>query len=241
MTVNDSVRGTGDGPAHGTDARTRGPYFCHCPDACEPFRAVRRRREKRRLYDRTQGVVWRVDPARVATFIADLHAQGVAYTAIARATGVSKSVIHAVVHGQRTLILRSVEQRILGVDVGALLASPVRSHVDATGTVRRIRGMAANGHTFRSMADELGVTYQHISELANGHPPGVTRMLADRVRRLYDTWSMTLGPSVRNRRRAVTEGWAPPIAWEYVDIDDPAAVPTGVRRRRHVDHAKAVA
>ncbi len=194
------------------------------------------------MYERTKGVVWKVDPGPAAAFVRDLHAQGVAYTAIAQAAGISKSMIHDLLHGGRGVILRATERRIMAVDVDALRTSTVRVHVDSTGTTRRIRAMAANGHSFRAMAEALEVSYQHVSELANGKRPGVTRALADRTRALYDAWSMTLGPSERNRMRAVRERWAPPMAWEYVDMDDPAASPYGARRRhRRVDHAKDVA
>jgi hypothetical protein len=44
---------------------------------------------------------------------------------------------------------------------------------------------------------------------------------------VYDELNATEGPSKRLRACAKTRGFHPPMAWDYVDIDDPKAKPFG--------------
>lgn len=95
---------------------------------------------------------------------------------------------------------------------------------------RRIHALAAIGWTYAELGPRLGVTSQNIGYLAGRTTGMVERGIARRVIRLYDELSMTPGTSNISRQRAISRGWAPPLAWD--DIDDPNAVPdTGVRVR----------
>ena len=53
----------------------------------------------------------------------------------------------------------------------------------------------------------------------------VQRRTAEKVARLYDELSMVAGPSTRATTEAKRKGWAPPLAWDEEDLDDPAAKP----------------
>lgn len=96
--------------------------------------------------------------------------------------------------------------------------------VDATGTKRRIRALAAIGWTFAQIGTHAGYTTKGgIKELT--HRDRVNRAQAERVREVYDKLSMTPGPSPHARDRARHAGWPPPLAWDDSTIDDPAAEP----------------
>lgn len=96
--------------------------------------------------------------------------------------------------------------------------------VDATGVHRRIEALAAMGWTLQHVAERIGVCRKvvcgwHVNAT-------VYRSTRDRVQAAYNELAMTPGPSKATRALAVRRGFAPPLAWEGVDIDDPAAVPS---------------
>ncbi len=95
------------------------------------------------------------------------------------------------------------------------------AHIPAVGTVRRLQALATIGHTFGSIAAELGVTTQAVERISKAAL--VRRITAARIGNIYDRWSGTPGPSTICRRRAVARGWAPPLAWD--NIDDPNEKP----------------
>lgn len=117
--------------------------------------------------------------------------------------------------------------------------------VDATGTRRRLRALAALGWPMVILAAQLG--YREAQAVSRLCQPGTTRVnvaTAAAVRRLYDQLSMTPGPSPRARATAARSGWLPPLAWDDADLDNPAAAPdlaitvAVLHGRRHgSDHA----
>lgn len=95
--------------------------------------------------------------------------------------------------------------------------------IDATGTRRRLRALAALGWPMRDLSVELGWEPTRAQKLtAAGH---VWADTAADVRLLYDRLSMTPGPSLKTRRRAEAAGWLPPLAWDDDCLDDPGYVP----------------
>lgn len=96
--------------------------------------------------------------------------------------------------------------------------------VDPAGTIRRLQALAALGWTTRDLAHRLDVNIRMVEAMrAGAHRP--YRRTAARVARLYDQMSMTPGPSHRGAATARGKGWAPPLAWEGINIDDPASRP----------------
>lgn len=95
--------------------------------------------------------------------------------------------------------------------------------VDATGTHRRLQGLAAIGWSSREIAARLGVTPQTLRRLhLQAHCWSSTR---DRVAAVYDELSMTPGGNVRTVTWARKRGWVVPLGWNDEEIDDPAALP----------------
>jgi DNA-directed RNA polymerase specialized sigma24 family protein len=150
-----------------------------------------------------------------------LVASGRTITGIAQETGLDWETVRAVLSRARESILRSTSDRLLAVrplpDDVAL--------IDATGTVRRVRALVAMGHSQQTLSDEVGCAFTYISSLAHGRRPTVTVALARAVREAYDKLAMSVGASVRARRKAERLGWHGPLAWDDDTIDDPRAVP----------------
>jgi hypothetical protein len=103
-------------------------------------------------------------------------------------------------------------------------------HVDATGMVRRMQALACMGWSFQTTAKRAGLGRgRDIAARAT-----VTRATADAVAAAYEEmWATPPRPATREERivvaktkaRAFREGWAPPLAWDDDDIDNPDARP----------------
>ena len=98
---------------------------------------------------------------------------------------------------------------------------------DPTGTVRRLQALAAEGWTLADLADLLGVTRSGVHMLRSDPPARMLTATAERVRAVYEQLGPPdLTPARRvARARALRRGWAPPLAWDDDDLDNPAATP----------------
>jgi hypothetical protein len=130
--------------------------------------------------------------------------------------------------------------------VAALLAIPLPApadlpriaatagRVDAAGTRRRLRALAALGYTQAYLIGRLGMAPTMTYKLWDERRGGVSAVTARKAAALYDELSMTPPPdtygSERVRREAARRGWAPPLAWCDDTIDDPGAQPEPWRR-----------
>lgn len=91
--------------------------------------------------------------------------------------------------------------------------------VDAEGSRRRVRALAAIGWSFAELGRRLGgVTGEAIGNMTLQRV--VHRDTAARVSELFEALCMTPGPSTITRRRAEAKGWAPPLAYDDIDVDE---------------------
>jgi hypothetical protein len=97
--------------------------------------------------------------------------------------------------------------------------------VDSTGTARRLQALAAIGWPAEHLAVRLGCSDVAVQQWRRRRHPAVYRRTADRVAALYEQLSGTPGPSPITRDRARRAGWAPPLLWDGIDLDDPGAEP----------------
>lgn len=165
-----------------------------------------------------------VDPARAIAHIEALRAKGMGRGPIAEAAGMLKSSIWYLDHGVRTSIRADTERRILAVRFEPRA-------IPATGTMRRLQALSALGFTFDDIGTRVGIAAGTVGQIARGMRVIVTHTTADSVAKVYAELSMSVGPSDRARNRAVSKGWAPPLAWDEDTIDDPGAEPAGVPSR----------
>lgn len=98
---------------------------------------------------------------------------------------------------------------------------------DATGTIRRVRALAAVGWSFRYLAARRGLNSGAcaIRQLASGERRKVTPEVARAFVQIYDELCTSDGPSLRARTWARKRGWHGPEAWTDTTIDDPSAEP----------------
>lgn len=104
-----------------------------------------------------------------------------------------------------------------------------RATVPAVGTIRRIQALVCMGWSMPTLSERLGAARpQTIQNLARKpHDAQIRVATAEKIRGLYDELSMLHGPNRVGAARAITKGWAPPLAWD--DIDNPHEKPTGFK------------
>jgi hypothetical protein len=96
---------------------------------------------------------------------------------------------------------------------------------DVVGTARRLQALVAAGYSQAQIAREMSTHESWVSRLVNEYGHNVNAETVARVKALYDRLAMTPGPSDRARRQARARKWAPPLAWDDDEIDNPAAKP----------------
>ena len=162
-----------------------------------------------------------VDARPVREHLAALQAAGFTLKNIARVAGVSEPTVGLIAVGRQTVTTQRCAARILAVSPADV--SPDRYLVDALGTVRRLRALAAVGWGTGDLAVRLG--------RASGTLPlnetAVLSSTAVAVETVYAALSETPGPDGRTARRAARLSWAPPGAWDPNRMDDPEYTPPG--------------
>ncbi|MEW5810306.1 MAG: hypothetical protein AB1925_12715 [Actinomycetota bacterium] len=168
------------------------------------------------------------DATRAREHIAALRGRGVTVKMLHDDYGLTDSVVHRIERNP-SRIRRYTEAQVLAIPLPAVWV-PSLADVDATGTQRRLRALAAIGYTQEYIGDRIGTVQRHIANLMIREK--VSGATAHRVAKVFDELHMTPGPSEIARRRAALKGWLPPLAWDEGTIDDPAAQPTVVEQQR---------
>ena len=194
-------------------------------------RCYENHRNRQKLYGRWQSS--RVPAGPVRAHVEALRAAGVGSRRIEELSGVSRSVIQALLNGRKIYgnqpsktISAANAQRLLAVQVQPALGC----RVPVLGTARRLQALVAIGYTQSDLAARLGVTPANSTELFRAGR-SVLASTAARAAALFDELAMTPGPSRTARNRARKLGWAPPPAWDDDTIDNPAAQPDLGERR----------
>ncbi|MFD5137488.1 hypothetical protein ACFWMX_14800 [Streptomyces sp. NPDC058378] len=142
------------------------------------------------------------------------------WTDIAAALGTSGGHVRDIAFGRKSQIAVTTHNKIMKIEQAASRGQ----YIDATGTVRRIRALVANGHSLQDIADGTGSVPNLIQGLHAGKAR-IRRFVAERIAQGYQEMAERQGDCGRARRRAAREGWAPPAAWDDDTLDDPAASP----------------
>lgn len=241
--------------AHGTRARYvlgpgpgKGPG-CRCAGCTAANRAAEHQRERAILYGRWQPYV---DAEPVREHLRALFAAGIGRRRVEALAGVSSGSLSKILYGGPGN--RPPSKRIRPKTAEAILAvRPEQEQlapsalVDITGTRRRAQALVATGWSQARLARELGLTGANFCAMLRRDQ--VTAATARAVSGLYDRlWKQppperdqrTRGAASRARNHAEREGWAPPLAWDDDQIEDPAAQPAeGWKRPARATHRAA--
>lgn len=181
-------------------------------------------RTRQRAYGKWETLY--VDTVEVRTHILYLQSQGMGTRRIADLAGVARNNVREVLTPRTgrepsAKMLRRNAEKILAVRPEPALGAAV----DACGTVRRLRALVAIGWTQSELCRRLEMLPGNGCRIFRGEQTHVTAATAARAKQIYDELAMSTGPSDRARTHAKTRKWAPPLAWDDDDIDNPQARP----------------
>lgn len=206
--------------------RRPGSLWTSCK--CEPCRLATCRLQKLRR----SGHAWPVTRSTEAWAAIDRMLEaGWSAAAIATAGGFSPATVQRQLScrrgGQIRTWRRVTAEKIIAAESNLLNATAGR--VDATGTVRRLRALAALGWSVSALAQaaaDEGLTPPPLRTLygvrQGAHrwvPPATARFVRD----AYDVLSMRIPPVGSGRTMAIKHaaefGWLPPLAYDDGDLD----------------------
>lgn len=222
---------------HGT--RSMYTSGCRCGPCTVANREDAERRNRLKLYGRYDGLV---DAGPARAHLTMLSATGIGWRRAAMLAGLSTGAVSKLLYGgpgarpPSRRVRPETEAAILAVPPAPAMLAP-SAPVDATGTSRRLQALAAAGWPLARVATRLGVERGNLGAVMR--QAQVTAATAARVRELYEELWDKPCPAVNayerdGIRRAVAHarrmGWAPPMAWDDDEIDNPRARPKGLRR-----------
>jgi len=172
------------------------------------------------------GKLRRIDSAPVVEHLGRLRALGWMWAQIGKAAGTAFSVPHHLYSGYHSRVSVKVAEAILAIPLEpALVESTIP--VPAVGTRRRLEALSRIGWSGREVSERIGYAGPSLWQMtARGH---VSARVYVRVAKLYDELCNTPGPSRLAQIKATKRGWAPPAAWDELDMDNPNVEPQGVR------------
>ena len=165
----------------------------------------------------------RIPHEAAAEVVARLMERGWTAHAIASATGVSHNTIaRGVSRGSR--YSPGICRLILNH------GDPTEGSVGATGTRRRLQGLALQRWDLQSIADATGIGFSTVAAIRSGATERVYSRFYTTIRDWTASVEMEIGPSRQARLHAVKRGWVGLMA--YDDIDDPNERPNTYAHRR---------
>ncbi|MFC9941229.1 hypothetical protein [Nocardiopsis alba] len=204
---------------HGTysGAKSKG-----CRDECckSVVRAYDQHRRRQIAYGRWNP--WG-DLEAVTAHVAFLVDLGWTHSGIGVAAGVGEHTMRKIRNHQLRKVRAQDADKILGVRL-----SQRAGFVPASGTVRRLRALAVEGHGLIPISAASGVSQSALGYLRSGARTWAQVPVADAVAGVYERL-LAEGPSSPRARivraDAIAAGWEPPAAWSRFTIDDPGANP----------------
>jgi len=158
---------------------------------------------------------------RTQAHIKDLIAQGANSTSISDACGVAPTVVRAIERGDRDLILRETQDKIL-----AIKKPPIGALRSAAGARRKLMALAVQGYSLRTIAADIPMATQgYMSDVRRGHKRYILKARDEEIDAYYAKHKDRKGSDAQTATRAAKLGWLGPEAWEGVDINNPKSTP----------------
>ena len=205
-------------------------------DACkEAARLYERNRERMKLYGRANLVP--AEPVR--RHVRDLMAQGMGWKRVAKAAGVAPSIVGHLLYGKCEPghpDYRPPRKQISRRNAAAILAVTYTesggTHVDATGSRRRLQALVYVGWSQSNLARHLDLEGCTVWAIINGRRARIAKTTHDRIAGFFEAhWNTAPQDqpgevTSRSINHAKRMRWAPAAAWD--DLDDPDGKPSGV-------------
>lgn len=173
-----------------------------------------------------------VDAAQARQHIQVLRDVGIGVDQIAKLAGLSSSHLRGLIYPSSRgkppfqKVRRETAERILAVPAEDT-SRAANSHVDATGTRRRLQALVAVGWAQAWLAHELHRSPANLrrSMTSESVTARTAQLVNDMYERLWDAAPPDQVPAQRRasdaaRTFAADHGWLPPLAWDDIDQDD---------------------
>lgn len=170
------------------------------------------------------GEVGYVDKGPIVAHVRSLMEQGWAYTTVAHEAGVSHPTVRRMLLDEQRKVRMATARALLSV-TPRLGCS--RAATDATGTRRRLEALNWMGWNNEQVSAEAGL--RSLSKILYRNRVSLGTAVA--VKEAYERLSDRQGASRRAAVVARGRGYAPPMAWDGLDMDDPKVKPAGVRNK----------
>lgn len=216
-------------------------HNCPCPPCRELKNAWSRARHRQIGYGTWQP--WTdIEPTRA--HLRDLMAAGATLRRIAEAGGYDHGYLGRVLWGPLRQISPEIADKILAITLNQTGIAD-NTHVDPTGTLRRLRALHATGRPIARIARDIDRSLTTVQKAIREQRP-ITATFAAHVAAHYPALAQRNpeadGVPSRNAReardRAASLGWDPPSAWD-ADIDDPKAIANTDSTRQRQDTAES--
>ena len=201
---------------------------CRCPECTAVNTAASNQMHRERTFGRWEPYL-DVGPCRA--HIDDLRAAGIGVDQIAKLAGLSSSHVRGLIYPSSTgkppyqRVRRETAERILAVPVEDS-SRAANSHVDSTGTRRRLQALIAVGWAQAWLARELHRSPANLrrSMTADTVTARTAQLVNDMYERLWDAPPPRQTIAQRNasdtaRAHATQHRWLPPLAWDDIDED----------------------
>jgi transcriptional regulator with XRE-family HTH domain len=215
-------------------------HGCRCQWCRHAEASYQASRSRLKAYGRWQHDV-PTEPVR--THVQALNDAGLTWAQIANRAGVGVGTVRALLIG---VAGREPSKNIRQASARRLLAVPLpddidpagRALLDATGTLRRLRALTAAGWPLTRLARHCDIPHRHLIHMLHGRLRQVSPHTALTIRRLYDDlWNRDPRADgarwydvEQARKLAASKGWAPALAWDDDEIDNPDARPDWTAR-----------
>lgn len=212
---------TDDDDRHGTYAGVQA-HRKHCTPLCDPCKDARFLYTKKLNRRLAQGTRHRVPLGEEAHRVLC----NVGATEVALASGLNRNFLYRLLGtGPTRTVLLDTRDRILNT----------KPRWTPVGVQRRMQALMAIGYSGARLGAMIGSGREAIRDLAQRDVQFVQTEFAERVVTLYAELAyVPPAPSravTRTRNRAQRSGWAPPAAWDDIDLDDEPATFHRMQRR----------
>lgn len=154
-----------------------------------------------------------------------LKGLGLTDAMIARAAGVTETMIDKLHAGERATVRIRHAAAIMKV---THRPHPRQACVPVVGARRRLQALQAAGYSLREVAEHTSYSGEALHKSCQN--PTVTYRKWVEIRDAYEKLSATPGPNRRAAANAARQKWPLPMEWEGYDIDDPRVKPRRARR-----------
>ena len=176
--------------------------------------------DKGRRIDQARGISHLTTPERAIKHIEYLVNMGVSRRTIAASIGyTSDTGLNFLL--KRNRIRTVTERKILAVKPNVELAH--KGWVSAVGSRRKLQALAYMGWTLRYVCQQAHINNDTGSVIRLNKVTRIEERVASAIDNVYKELHMINGGDIRSHKKAIANGWMPPMAWD--NIDDPDEEP----------------